>query len=206
MFSFLYHYQYFYQTWLYIWVIEGCLIRSRNCFPSREPRSTPSPPWVLWDPCCSCFLVFCVVFFTLFDFVLCLVYPMLPGSLYCLFLIATVLCCVFYFVWLRPVSGVPNVARVSVLSFLDCHCSVLCFLLCLTSSCVWCTQCCQGLCIVFSWLPLRFSLTFLEESNQWYIRGIEIWASFEDEWNIQHIRRIGRTLVTRMYECNTQCI
>jgi hypothetical protein len=47
-------------------------------------------------------------------------------------------------------------------------------------------------------LPLRFSLTFLEESNQWYIRGIEIWASFEDELNIQHIRRIGRTLVTRI--------
>jgi hypothetical protein len=30
------------------------------------------------------------------------------------------LCCVFYFVCLRPVSCVPNVARFSGLSILDC--------------------------------------------------------------------------------------
>jgi hypothetical protein len=28
-------------------------------------------------------------------------------------------------------------------------------------SCVLCAQCCQCLCIVYSWLPLRFSLTFI---------------------------------------------
>jgi hypothetical protein len=35
------------------------------------------------------------------------------------------------------------------------------FLCCLSSSCVLCTQCCQCLWIVHSWLPLRFSLTFI---------------------------------------------
>ena len=38
---------------------------------------------------------------------------------------------------------------------------VLCFLFCLSSSCVLCTQCGQFLWIVHSGLPLRFSLTFV---------------------------------------------
>ena len=38
---------------------------------------------------------------------------------------------------------------------------VLCFLFCLSSSCVLCTQCGQFLWIVHSGLPLRFSLTFI---------------------------------------------
>jgi len=38
--------------------------------------------------------------------------------------------------------------------------SMLCFLFCLSSSCVLCTLCCQFLWIVHSWLPFRFSLTF----------------------------------------------
>jgi hypothetical protein len=78
------------------------------------------------------FLVFCIVCCTLF--VLCLVYPMLSAPLDC----------VLYFV--RSVSCVPNVVSSSWL------CVVLC------SSCVLCTQCCQFLWIVHSWLPLRFSL------------------------------------------------
>ena len=32
----------------------------------------------------------------------------------------------------------------------------------LFSSCILCAQCCQCLCIVHSWLPLRFSLTFFK--------------------------------------------
>jgi hypothetical protein len=39
--------------------------------------------------------------------------------------------------------------------------SVLCFLFCLSSSGVLCTQWCQCLWIFHSWLPLRFSLTFI---------------------------------------------
>ena len=39
--------------------------------------------------------------------------------------------------------------------------SVLCFLYCLSSFCVFCTQCCQFLWIVHSLLPLRFSLTII---------------------------------------------
>ena len=38
---------------------------------------------------------------------------------------------------------------------------VLCYLFCLSSSCVLCTLCFQVLWIVHSWLPLRFSLTFI---------------------------------------------
>jgi hypothetical protein len=60
-----------------------------------------------------------------FVFVLCLVYPMLPVSLDCLFLIAP---WVFSNVYL---------------------------------SCVLCTLCYQCLWIVYSWLPLGFSLTFI---------------------------------------------
>jgi hypothetical protein len=50
-------------------------------------------------------------------------------------------------VCLRPVTCVPNVAS------------------CLSSSGDLCTQCCQFLWIVHSWLPLRFSLTFIEQQN-----------------------------------------
>ena len=35
-----------------------------------------------------------------------------------------------------------------------------CLLFCLSLSCVLCTQCCQFLWIVHSWLPLRISITF----------------------------------------------
>ena len=59
-------------------------------------------------------------------FVLCLVYPMLPVSLDCPFMIAP-------------------------LVFSDVY--VSCFL---------CTLCCQILWIVYLWLPLRFSLTFIK--------------------------------------------
>ena len=37
----------------------------------------------------------------------------------------------------------------------------MCFLFCLSSSCVLCTKCCQCFWIIHSWLPLRFSLTFI---------------------------------------------
>ena len=52
-----------------------------------------------------------------FIFVLCLVYPVLPVSLDCPFLIAP---SVFSNVYFRPVSCVPGVTSVSGLSILDC--------------------------------------------------------------------------------------
>jgi hypothetical protein len=90
----------------------------------------------------------------------------------------------FCFVWLHPVSCIPNVAIVSGLSILVLYCFVLfdfilclvfpmlplslncpflcCIVLfCLTSSCVLYSQCCHCLWIVHSWLPLRFALTFI---------------------------------------------
>jgi len=42
---------------------------------------------------------------------------------------------------------------------------VFCFVFCLPSSCVLCTQCCQFLWIVHSWLPLQFYLMFIECRN-----------------------------------------
>ena len=56
-----------------------------------------SAPYFWWGPCCSSFLVFYVVFFSLFVFVLCFVYPMLPLSLDCSFLIAPLVFSNVYF-------------------------------------------------------------------------------------------------------------
>ena len=44
--------------------------------------------------------------------------------------------------------------------------SVLCFVLCLSSCRVFCVQCCQYLLVVYSWLRLRFSLTFIQTLRQ----------------------------------------
>ena len=121
------------------------------------------------------FLVFCVVWF--FFFVLCLVFPVLPVSLGCSFVIAPsscvlcVQCCqclwvVHSWLHLRPVSCVSSVASVSGLFILDCTfvlclvCPVLpvslgCSFLTAPSSCVLCVQCCQCLWVVHSWLHIR---------------------------------------------------
>ena len=71
---FLYHCQYFYQTWLYTWVTRGCLIRNTNSLPFAST-------WV--DSLFFCgvrvahlFIFLCRVF-VLFAFVLC---PMLYVS------------------------------------------------------------------------------------------------------------------------------
>ena len=53
---------------------------------------------------------YCVVFFVLFVTGLCLVYPMLPVSLDCSFLVAP---SVFSNIYFRPVYCVPNVASFS---------------------------------------------------------------------------------------------
>ena len=86
---------------------------------------------------------------------------------------------VYYWLHLRfsltficPVSCVPNVASVSGLSIVDYTFGFLYRLIvvypmlsCVFSnvylSCVLCTQCCQCLRIVYYWLHLRFSLTFI---------------------------------------------
>jgi hypothetical protein len=57
-----------------------------------------------------------------FIFVLCLVYPVLPFSLDCPFLIAS---SVFANVYFRSVSCVPGVASFSGLSFFDCPFGIL---------------------------------------------------------------------------------
>ena len=56
-------------------------------------------------------------------------------------------------------SPLQKLGRVRVAHWFSFY--VLCFLFCLSSSCVLCTQCCRFLWIVHSWLPLRFSLAFI---------------------------------------------
>jgi len=122
-------------------------------------------------------------YFVVFLCFVCLrpVYPVLPVSLDCPFLIAPsvfstltfifVLCLVyavlpvsldcpflidpsvFFDVYFRSVSCVPGVASVSGLSILDCPLGALERLF---SSCVLCTRCCQCLWIVHFWLPFGF--------------------------------------------------
>ena len=82
MFSFLYHCEDFYQTWLHIWVTRR--LSYRNCLPFT---STWVHTRILVRSVLPIVLVFCVVCFALFVFVLCLVYPMLSVSLDCPFLI-----------------------------------------------------------------------------------------------------------------------
>ena len=144
-------------------------------------------------------------------FVLCLVYPILPVSLDCPFLITPLvfsnvylscvlcnLCCQILWIvhlWLPLwyslaficlVSGVPYVVIFSRLSICDCPFSIFwrLFVLCqmypmlsdsldcpfviaplvfsdVYLSCVLCTLCCQFLWIVYFWLPLWYSLTFI---------------------------------------------
>jgi hypothetical protein len=63
----------------------GVLLEAGTAYPSRAPVFTPG---FWWGPCCSSFLVYCVMFFVLFVFVSSLVHPLLPVSMVCSFLIA----------------------------------------------------------------------------------------------------------------------
>ena len=94
----------------------------------------------------------------LFAFVLCLVYRGLPMSLDCSFLVASSVFSnvyLFVFVVCLVYRGLPMSLDYS---FLFCPRFSLTFI-CLSSCCVLCTEGCQCLWIVHSWLPLRFSLT-----------------------------------------------
>ena len=63
--------------WLYEWRVSY----------ERQELMTLVRPWFFGDSVLLMFLVFCVVFFGLIVFLLCLVYPMLPVYLDCPFLI-----------------------------------------------------------------------------------------------------------------------
>ena len=56
MFSVLYHYQDYYRTWLYIWVIRLVSYKKQELLTIREHPSSPSVFW--WGPCCSSFYFF----------------------------------------------------------------------------------------------------------------------------------------------------
>ena len=86
-------------------------------------------------------------FFVVFVLVLCLVYPMLPVSLDCLFLIALSVPRTFIYVMFLCIVVSNTYWDVS--------------LFCLSSSFVLCTQCGQFLRIFHSWLSLRFSIMFI---------------------------------------------
>jgi hypothetical protein len=63
--------------------------------------------------------------------------------------------------WHRQISSFYDSVLVFVLFTFLCVSLFLVFFLCLSSSCILCTQCCQCLLIIRSWLALRFSLTFI---------------------------------------------
>jgi hypothetical protein len=157
----------------------------------------------------------------LFVFVQCLVYQMLPVSLDCPLMIAPQFClssscvlctkcCQFFwivhsglplsFVYLRPVSCVPNVASFSGLSIHDCPSVVFVFVLCLvyqmlpvsldcpffiapqfclSSSSVLCTKCCQFLWIVHYCFKHRMKTNNTE--GQWRMDNPEKLATFDTQ-------------------------
>jgi hypothetical protein len=80
---FLYHCQYFYQTWLYIRVTRRVSYKKHELLTLREHLSWL--PVFLWGPCCSSFLFsvscFCFVCLCSVSNVVCVLCPMLPVSL-----------------------------------------------------------------------------------------------------------------------------
>ena len=112
-----------------VWLLFVCL-HPVSCVPTVASFCVIivclSSSCVLCTHCCQFLCDYC-----LFVFILCLVYPLLPVSVWLLF------------VCLHPVSCVPTVASFCVI------------IVCLSSSCVLCTHCCQFLCIFHSLLPLQ---------------------------------------------------
>ena len=148
-------------VFLFLFVLSAMLPVSLDCLFSY---------CVLCDQCSPCLWIVCFRTVScvtnvprvsgLFVLVLCLMWPMFPVSLDCLFSYC-VLCdqcspCV-WIVCFRTVSYVTNVPRVSRL-FVYVLCLVwpmfpVC-LDCLSSYCVLCDQCSPCLWIIHSWFPL----------------------------------------------------
>ena len=129
-----------------------------NCFPSRTPGFTP----FLWDPCCSPLYLFVLSYyvsllsyFRIVMSVMLSAYKRCSGSLYIQLFIWGLMSYLRYF-YLFTHSGVQHIL-----------CCV--FLFCLSSYFVLCTQCCQCLWIVHSWLFLRFSLALIYKICDWSI-------------------------------------
>ena len=132
--------------------MAGVLLETGTAYHSPAPGFTSGFWWVhvahLFSFFCCVFFYlhvlcsqYCQTVFVLFVFILCFVFPILPGG--------------FCFVCLHPVFCVPNIARW--------------FLFCLSSSCVLCSQYCQVvfvlfvfiLCFVFPILPDGFCFVCL---------------------------------------------
>ena len=122
-------------------------------------------PWYYLTFIC---LVSCVPYVVRFSGLSIFDCPLVFPNVY-LFCVLCRLCCQFLgnvYIWLPlwysltficPVSCVPYVARFSGLSIFDCPLVFPNVYL----SCVLCTLCCQFLWIVYFWLPLWYSLTFI---------------------------------------------
>jgi predicted ABC-type exoprotein transport system permease subunit len=99
-----------------------------------------------------------------------LMYPMLPGSLYCPFL--CIQCCKFLCIVHSYVSNVASFSVLSILMYPTLPVSLYCPCLCI--------QCCQFLCIVHSYVSnvasfsvlsiLMYPLFYRETGNIGYIR------------------------------------
>jgi hypothetical protein len=68
MFSFLYHCQAIYRTWLYIWITRRVSFKKQELLTLCEHLNSPLVFW--WGSCCSSFQFFCVVLLYMCPYVL----------------------------------------------------------------------------------------------------------------------------------------
>ena len=134
------------RTCLYIWITWRVSYEKQELLTLREHLSSPS----VYDG---------VRVAHLWSFLCC--------TIMCLYVLSSVLWCPLRFPHKNDVRFVFTSSCLqegSCLIYVICVClcigvyNTYCvvFLLCLSSSCVLCTQCCQFPWIVHSWLPLRF--------------------------------------------------
>jgi hypothetical protein len=152
MFSFLYHCQDFYRTWLYIWVTWRVSYRKQELLTFA---STWDHSRFWWGPCWSTVVLLCVFTFWVSCCDVRLIFPhgsdvrfVFASS--CLWG-ARVLFTLFVCMWWCPTCD-------DVQHILCCIFDLFFFVLC--------TLCCQFLWIVHLWLPLRYSLTFIVNIDQ----------------------------------------
>ena len=147
MFSFLYHWQNIYRTWLYMWVSRRVSYKKQELLTLREHMSSPQFDFVVGPVSfyIFCVVLICVVTFWVpccdvrYDFSIkqCSVrfYPQLD---------VRGLVSYLHYLCLLAHSGVKHI--------LCCAFALFFFVLC--------TLCRQFPWIVHFWLPLRYSLTF----------------------------------------------
>ena len=149
MFSFLYHWHYFYRTWLYMWVTRRVSYKKQELLTLREHMSSPSFFFcggvcvLLYVLCCPdmCHYILSSVLWSplRFPYKNDVRFVFTPSWLYEGLCLIYIICVCFAH------SGIKHI--------LCCAFVVFFFVLC--------TLCCQFHWIVHCWLSLPYSLTFI---------------------------------------------